>query len=201
MVRFPNVKVDPWFNDQEKYSAYKGIPDDAVFICAYTVFMNPFDLGESAYFRRTKDTDELWIATWNAELNGCEKDIQQNKQELFETYGCVVSAPSEGDIDTAIKTLLTHLFRSRVNYNFPSGYVRQGIVSEVEFNVVIQSLKNELDEYERQAKKQVSEVVKTAEALKLNPKPSGQGPYSWIARCPCTNHHLSINTKSDKYKE
>jgi len=35
MVRFPNVKVDPWLNDQEQYKEHKKIPADAVF--AYKV--------------------------------------------------------------------------------------------------------------------------------------------------------------------
>ena len=109
MVRFPNVKVDPWFSSQEQYKKYKRIPDEVVFICPYLVFMNPIDYGESAFFRIDNNIDELWIATWDAEFNEDYMNMEHGNKDLFKDFGCVVSAPSIKDTATASATLLMHL--------------------------------------------------------------------------------------------
>ena len=199
MVRFPDVTVDPWFMKQDKYTHYKRIPEEAVFICAYLVFMNPVDFGESVFFRRIDSTDELWVATWDVELKKDYMEIEHDKKELFEVFGCAVTAPSEGTIKTACQNLLTHLFRARENYNYPSDFVREGMVSETEFNHIVQFVKDEIASYAQQAEENKSEIVETAEELSLYPRPDGSSPYGWIAQCPRTSHHLYISTKSNTF--
>lgn len=91
MVRFKDVKIDPWLQRQEKYRDYKKIPEDATFACSYFVFMNPIETVESAFLRRTKKKDELWVASWNYEFSGDLADY--SKREQFDSFGCTVVAP------------------------------------------------------------------------------------------------------------
>ena len=197
MVRFPEVKVDPWFQKQEEYRHFKRIPDDAFFACAYTVFMNPIDMGESVFYRRTNVNDELWIAAFDVEVNDDYKNMNLSDSKIFDDFGCAVSTPIDGDTSKACKTILAHLFRSRVGFNWPSNFIKWGMIGKEEFDGIILSLKNELDDYANQAKEVKSAIVDTAEQLGLHPEPTGEGPYRWRASCPGTNHAIWIDTAKD----
>ncbi len=197
MARFENVKVDPWLQDQRDYNEYKKIPNDAVFVCTYYVFMNPIDIVESAYFRRTKEQDELWIAQRDNELYGDLSDCSIKDQ--FDSFGCAVVAPSQGDKVSSSKGLVTHLFRSRTGFASPSGFIKSGILAESEYKGVIEGLKRELDYYSQEAHANKSEIVDVAQKLGLSPEPTGSGPHGWSAGCPGTNHPLFISTESNTY--
>ena len=200
MVRFPDVKISPSTHDKEKYGRYKRIPGDAVFVCSYFVFMNPIEFGESAFIRRADGEDELWVADFDVEINDEYKSIDLSKSESFAKFSCAVSAPSEGDILAASKTLLTHLFRSRVGYNFPSEFIREGLISNADYNDVVQSLKAELDNNAKLARALESDIIKTAEELRLNPRPDGRSPKAWVASCPThSSHPIYINAESDTF--
>ncbi len=197
MTRFPDVRINPSIRDKEKYGRYKRIPEDAVFVCSYLVFMNPIDYGESAFIRRTGGDDELWIAEFDVEISDEYRYIALSNGESFARFNCAVVAPSTGDIIIACKTLLTHLFRSRVGYNFPSDFVKEGLITGIEFKCVVQSLKDELDHNAQLAKERETEIVKTAEELGLHPRPDGRSPYSWVATCPThPGHPILIDTES-----
>ena len=198
MVRFKGVKVDPWLQDQGAYKEYKRIPEDAVFACAYYVSTNPFtDCVEAAFIRRINEKDELWVASWDHEFEGDLSDY--SRQDLFEGFGCKVTAPTEGDIASACRKLLGHLFRSRTGYVGYSHFVQSGLIAESEYQGIKDGLKYEVDRYARKALENRSEVVDTAEELGLYPEPTGEGPYSWSANCPGTSHRLFISTESDTF--
>ena len=198
MVRFKGVKVDPWLQDQGDYKNYKGIPEDAVFACAYYIYTNPFyDSVEAAFLRRAGEKDELWVASWDYEFKLPLPDY--SRQGQFEGFGCKVIAPREGDTASACHRLLGHLFRSRVGYVGYSHFAQRGIIAESEYKGIIDALKQELDQYVKAAHANRSPIVDTAEGLGLCPEPTGRGPYSWSANCPGTSHHLFISTESDTF--
>jgi amidohydrolase len=197
MVRFKDVKIDPWLQRQEKYRDYKKIPEDATFACSYFVFMNPIETVESAFLRRTKKKDELWVASWNYEFSGDLTDY--SKREQFDSFGCTVVAPRHGKENTASQILLEHLFRSRVGFLWPTHFIQSGIVTEAQFKGIIEKLKTELNNYAQIARENRSKIVDVAEELGLRPEPTGLGPYEWVARCPGTSHHIYISTKTDSF--
>ena len=189
MVRFPDVKINPSAENKEKYGRYKKIPGDAVYACSYFVFMNPIDFGESAFIRRVGGEDELWVADFDVETNDEYISIDLGKSESFDNYWCAVSAPSSGDILTAGKILLTHLFRSRVGYNFPSSFMKEGFLPAEGFNELVQNLKDELDQHAEQARSLKSDIIMAAEELGLHPQADGRSPKSWRASCPTHPGH------------
>ncbi len=197
MVRFKDVKVDPWLQKQEEYKEYKRIPEEAVFVCAYFVFVNPFDFVDAAFLRRTGEKDELWVGTWDHETNKRLADYSDQSQ--FESFGCMVVKPQSGGYFSAARILLAHLFRSRVGFVSPSDFLQGGLLAKSHYLEVINFLRNELRDYKDEARKNMTEIVYVAKELGLGPEPTGSGPYSWIARCPGTNHHIAISTESDSF--
>ena len=198
MVRFKDVTVDPWLQHQEDYEGYKEIPDEAEFACAYYIQTSPFTDGiEAVFFRRIKDKDELWAATWDVEFDGSLADYSKRGQ--YDSFGCKVTAPRAGDAVSACRRLLSHLFRSRYGYMGLSHFEQKGILTEDEYQGIRDGLKYEQAQYTRAARANKSAIVNTAEELGLLPEPTGEGPYSWSANCPGTSHRLFISTKSDTF--
>ncbi len=195
MVRFKDVIVDPWMQDQGEYDQYKMIPEDAVFACAYFVFMNPIEFVEAAYFRRTAEQDELWVASWNYEFDGGLPDYSIREQ--FDSFGCLVTTPRHGNEASACRILLTHLFRSRVGFSGPWHFEQSGFVSKAHYQGIKDSLEHELAQYAQAARANRSEIVHAAEELGLYPEPTGKGPYSWRANCPGTSHPIWIDTEKN----
>lgn len=110
MVRFKDVKVDPWLQNQGAYEDYGQIPQGALFACAYYVQTSPFTEGiEAVFLRRTREKDELWAATWDYEYDGSLPDYSIRGQ--YDSFGCKVAATRAGDAASASRRLLALILK------------------------------------------------------------------------------------------
>ncbi len=177
MTGIKNLSVNPWLKQGDSADR---LPTDARFVCEYDLYLGVDTIDEEAFIRSGNDQDELWIAT---ELG----------------LGPAVVAPREGNQAQAAQNLLGILFRSRVGFAWPSGFVSGGIVDEAAFDLIVSSIEAELDDNSEKAQKNLAEIVITAQDLGLSPTPAGMAPDHWQARCPETNHHLDIDAADNVF--
>ena len=196
-MRFQKVIGEPTYKRKEWYAHLSSIPEDAIFVCAYVVFMNPADFGVSAFFRRTNGFDELWVASWDAEFNVNYKDIEHGQRKQYDSFSCALAIPSTIDVKAACQTLLYYELKADLGYSSPGEFVRSGLLTDKEYFDVILSIKDEIADNLRQAEKNKSEIITVAQELGLQPEPTGKGLYSWRASCPNTRHPIWIDTQKD----
>jgi len=196
-MRFQKVRGEPTYERKKWYADLNVIPEDAIFVCAYVVFMNPADFGVSAFFRRANGFDELWVASWDAEVNANYKDIEHGQHERYDAFHCALAIPSAIDVKASCQTLLYHELKADLGYSSPGEFVRGGLFTDKEYFDVILSIKDEIEDHLRQAEKNKSEIVAVAQELGLQPEPTGKGPHSWRASCPGTGHPIWIDTQKN----
>lgn len=117
-----------------------------VFACAYTLRRADTDrvVDEMAFFRRTDDTDELWIteptgvttAVATSDLTGSFAATR------LETH-CAVSLPQHGEIETSCPELLGYPFRARRDLLMPLQLTLSGLVSRRGFEHVLYRLERD----------------------------------------------------------
>lgn len=191
--------TEPQFKAPEESQSLEKIPEDAQLICAYKCFFNPFEFGESAFFRRSAGFDELWIATWNVELDPDYLLRDHSKRETFNDFKYRAGIRTAGTPSEASMNLLYHHLRAVMFHGFPTDFIRAGLLDEESYKKVAASIKAVLDNNAARAREQgrLSDIVKTAEELSLHPRPDGESPKSWIANCPGTSHPIWINTEDN----
>lgn len=113
--------------------------------------------------------------------------------------GCVFSVPKKDEELISCLNLLEDLFRARVGFYWPEGFIAAGIVDESAFSSLVRQIRNELTENAQQARETETKIIKVARELGISPQPTGTGPIFWQARCPGTNHPLYINAAEDSF--
>ena len=79
-------------------------------------------------------------------------------------------------------------------------FEKSTVITEQEFDSIIQTIKEERNSMIEQAKAIQTPLIYYLREKNLNPKPSGNNPYSWVAKCPCGgNHFIMIVTKTDDW--
>jgi len=189
----------PSFKTNEQYRFLQQMPTDVIFLCAYLCFMNPIDFGESAFLRRTDGYDELWVAAWDAELDPGYLERDHGNRASFDDFRCRSVIETDGAARVAGLNLLYHDLRSNIVYSGPSTFIKAGLLCIDDYNLVVQCIKDELNENAARAEESgsFSRIVYTAKKLGLYPRPNGQGPHSWHATCPGTSHPIWINTEKN----
>ena len=72
------------------------------------------------------------------------------------------------------------------------------VFTEQEFNAIIQTMKDEKLLIIEQAKSKETPIIDYLRGQDLFPRPTGNNPNSWVAKCPSGgNHHIMIVTKED----
>jgi TPR repeat protein len=200
------VFADPWLKKATKTS----IPDDALFACAYDLHIVVDLVAEAVFFRRTETCDELWIAEGfdlpivKGTTDGNTTPTDFVGKDVFE-IGRVFAVPKKGEESSSCLTLLDRLFRAYVGFCSPQGFLAAGIISESAYNNLVKRIEQELEENSRKARETETEIIKVARNLGLSPKPTGEGPSHWFARCPgkihgkTGNHVLFINAAEDSF--
>lgn len=180
---FEVVFADPWLKKTE-WTA--DLPNDLRFVCTYeeNLVVDLFDF--SLFLRRTETTDELWI------------DDGYN-------IGRVFAITRKGEELTACLKLIELLVRARHGFEWPEAFLVAGTVDESSFTSVVRKIEKELDENKQKARETETAIIKVARKLGLSPKPTGEGPSHWFARCPGRihgkpgNHVLFINAAENSF--
>jgi hypothetical protein len=150
------------------------------------------DLNES-------DFDEIFDTWWPkreiAAGNASPQDIDRSNVLI----GCAYAVPRKDKELPACLNLLDRLFRARVGFYWPTGFVAAGIVNEQAFNTLVERIELELEDNSEKARQRETEIIKVARELGPHPQPTGTGPDYWQAWCPGTNHPLYINAAENSF--
>jgi hypothetical protein len=195
------ILADPWLKNADKATS---LPDDARFACAYQLYVVVESFDETAYFRRTKTTDELWIGTGEYSPTRDGVTDGTTSPQYFERaklthIGCVFAVPRKGEELFACLNLLELLFRARYGFYSPDGFVASGIVDKSAFDSLVGRIEHELKENRQEAREGETEIIKVARELGLSPQPTGHGSSHWAARCPEMNHQLFIDAAENSF--
>jgi hypothetical protein len=171
------------------------------FVCSYTNDFGIDDIDQAVAFKRTEKRDELWIVSGISSLIS-EKLAQgmalsEIPLEEAATWGLTVSRNRRGTISSASVEMLEILIRSGIGCNWPRQYMDGGLVDGEVFAGLLSKLEAELDGNAKAAQSGSSGIVATAQALHLNPRPSGTAPSGWVASCPQTNHTMRIDAEAN----
>jgi hypothetical protein len=201
LQRERDVLMDPWL---QSGGAAEALPSDVIFACAYDVYYVVDTCEQAAFFRRTVSHDELWIAdgldssALEAIASGDAIASEITPEDTI-TLGRVAVAPKEGEQIGACAKLLTELFWARIGFDWPSRFLKGGVINEREFRRVVGKIKNELAHNTNEARKKEAEIIKVARELGLAPRPTGTGPDHWQATCPESNHPLYISAAENSF--
>lgn len=183
------IFANPWLKKTEKTTS---LPDDARFACSFeqNFIIDLFDV--TAFFHRTETTDELWMAA------GVYIPTDFERAKLSDV-GCVFAVQRKGDELTACLRLLDMFFRAKHGFEWPERFLVAGIIDELAFINLVKRIENELEENRQKARKAETEIVGVARELELFPKPTGDSPKRWFARCPESNHMLYIDAPQNLF--
>jgi hypothetical protein len=193
----PNVIfADPWLKKATKRTR---LPKDALFACAYDLHIVVDLIEAAAFFRRTKTSDELWIASGfdlpivKAIVDGTPVPKDPVGKDVL-NIGRVFAAEKSGEESSACLVLLDRLFRAYVGFCSPQGFLAAGLIWESAYNDLVKRIDQELEENSQKAQENETEIIKVARELGLLPRPTGTGPTHWWAQCPARIGHLYIDT-------
>jgi len=198
---YQTVSVDPWLKNSTDQML---IPDDAVLACVYGLDIGIDCISEAAYFRRSERGDEIWIAQGvdallPHTLDDLDGALVNTRADNLVRIGVAVTAPERGKRSDACVRILGDLICSRVGHAWPTGLVIPGIVSEEDFDILVDGIECELQQNADKARVHESAIVQVARELRLSPQPTGTGPHHWQARCPGASHFLLISSYSDEF--
>jgi len=196
-----DIFADPWLKQAGKITS---LPDDALFVCNYDLNIGPDFIEEAAFFRRTENTDELWIVAGSdlstirsiADGTACPKDFEREK---LADAGRVFAVPRKDEYFFACLNLLDRFFRARLDFYWPQGFITGGIINKSAFDSLVGRIEHELEENAQKALETETEIIKVARELDLSPQPTGTGHSYWKARCPENNHQLYINAAENSF--
>jgi hypothetical protein len=195
-----NTKIVRWPRSSD-YPA--GLPAGCEFVCSYTNDFGIDAIDQAVAFERAEKRDNLWIVSGISFLTSTKlahgmapRDIPLDEAT---TWGVTLSCNQRGRISFASVEMLEALIRSGIGYNWPRQFIDSGLVSGEVFAELLSKLEAELDDNARAAKSGANAIVRAAHELRLNPRPSGTGPNSWIASCPQTNHPLRIDAEANLF--
>jgi Flp pilus assembly protein TadD, contains TPR repeats len=193
------VFADPWLKKAEKTEYF---PDDARFACAYEIHPVVEYFAVATFLRRTETIDELWVG---ATVNDRTFSAEDFKRVGLWGIGRVFAITRKGDELTACLKLIELLFRARHGFEWPEAFLVTGIVDESSFTSTVRKIEKELDENKQKARETETAIIEVARNLGLSPKPTGEGPSHWFARCPgkingkTGSHVLFINAAEDSF--
>ncbi|WP_242094336.1 hypothetical protein [Aestuariivivens sediminicola] len=140
---------------------------------------------EFKYFYRITDDNYIQLAH---RLNGGELKISAQFRLRFKNL-------KENIIFIVKENIEAHLPYE----GFPV-FEKSTVITEKEFNSIIQTIRDERNLMIEQAIAFQTPLIDYLREKNLNPRPSGNNPYSWVAKCPCGgNHFLMIVTKTDNW--
>jgi hypothetical protein len=104
-----------------------------------------------------------------------------------------------------VKENLLFILRNTVEANFlytgfPT-FEHSLVLTRLEFDLLIDQIKDGIYKVRRFAMKLKSTFITYLEEIDLNPRPTGETKYAWIASCPNAKgkHHIMVSTKHDEW--
>ena len=187
------VKVDPWKHQAENQQP---IPLGGQLACAYEIDVFIDQVDEIVFFNRTDTHDELWTAIPLRYDNRLTE-----KQLLQDSYnqGRVAQQERAGTKEKAAERLLKRLLRSRVGFEWPSGFVRPGLITRAVFESVVHELESGFKRNAQITKNNEAPIVSKARSLNLQPVPSHTEVNIWRAQCPGHHVGLQLNNKTNQF--
>ena len=199
-LREDDAYVDIWQGQREP------LPDAAVLVMIHRLFFQIEWFYQAIWFRRTEQRDELWAATI------MDVDFAYDGQSLHGVQPEQIAAACEGStsrvfgarradsFDESLIELLCSYFAT--GGGGPWGLdqlVATAYVGYPQFRLLYQRLDLHREEcklvHERNiahASCHETEIVRVARELGLDPRPSGDGPTAWDARCPGQNGRYTL---------
>jgi len=103
-----------------------------------------------------------------------------------------------------IKENIAFIVKENIEVHSPyEGYPvfeKSDLLTEWEFNGIIQAISDAKESIIKQAKAIQTPLIDYLREQKLNPRPTGYNPNSWIANCPCGgNHFIMVSTLNDEW--
>lgn len=97
--------------------------------------------------------------------------------------------------------IIKKMFISLRFFNGLPQFESPGFLTKEDFNEIISSIKGELDKNNDLANRSKTSFIKYLNYQSLNPKPSGNNQYSWLADCPFSDskHFMMVSTKENRY--
>jgi hypothetical protein len=158
------------------------ITDEFEYLMATTETMWDLDV---AYFYRVTDDHYIQLAH---NFDGSALELNAQFKLRFKTLK-----------ENIIFIVSEHIEAYLPYHGFPV-LQKSEILTEQEFVSIIQTIKHEKRTQSEQAKKNQTPLIDYLGDQNLNPKPSGNNPYSWVANCPNGgNHFILIVTKTDTW--
>ena len=200
-----NIQIvnDPWLKDSDRSS---DIPCNAEFICAYEVDIILECLTEASFLVRTKTHLEYWKSsglfddTTVKQLSLGELSIDEfNKIDRLST-GLAFAFPRKESDSEVILFMLEKLMRAYYGFESVGSYLHGSLVSEMEFNMLKMKLEQERNKIIEQTKNNETEIILAARELDLHPRPTGNNPGIWHARCSRTKYGMFINAKENEFR-
>lgn len=168
------VTIDPWSSSA---NGALRLPQGALFLGTWGVNLAVDDIDEDLHLVRAAEVDTLWTTSWIG-------------------VGAVASMPTAATVDDAVDTLVDAFIRARCGFEWPTHFIKEGLLKRVRFEEIRDAIKAEIEAHRSAALADVdSPIVATARRLRLNPEPAGQGPHAWYANCPGGQHRLHVNSK------
>ena len=105
--------------------------------------------------------------------------------------------------EAQIRELTRTLVRARWPFEVAGPLEKDGSITRPVWQRELDALDAEHDASARDAEqaqeKAPSPLIACAKSLRLNPRPSGEAPHQWTARCPRGNHPIFISTRSETF--
>ena len=165
---------------------------DAIFLCAYEVHFGVDTNTEVAFLQRPDGREELAIL-----LHPDDETLDRLLTRALPAgaqVGIAGTASRQPDAVGAARLLLGALFEARTGFAWPVSLSIPGLVDDRAFGAIVTAAARRLNARARRAALLAhSEIVKTADVLRLRPEPSGTESSSWRANCPGTQHFLMID--------
>jgi hypothetical protein len=105
------------------------------------------------------------------------------------------------DIKENLFFILRKTFEANFLYNgFPT-FENSTVLTKLEFNSIITQMKDEIYGLRKLASELKTPLIRYLEGIHLNPRPTGETKYAWIASCPNAKgkHHIMVSTKYDEW--
>ena len=137
------------------------------------------------YFYRITDDNYIQIAY---EMDGGELQFSAQFKLRYENLK-----------ENLIFIIKEHIEAHLPYEGFPT-FVNSVVFTKKEFNDIIKTMKDEKLFIIGQAKSKKTPIIDYLRAQDLFPRPTGNNPNSWVAKCPSGgNHHIMIVTKEDEW--
>jgi hypothetical protein len=148
------------------------------------------------YFERTGLFDVLYERN---ELDGAPPGDGEPDEGRHVVYARVAAiAPPEGRKAEAVLRMLGPVLRSQSGHAWPRRYVAGDLLSQTSFERVLEEIDDERKALRAAAERQRgSELVRAAQALGLDPQPTGNSAEGWYVNCPTRRPHRASARPKD----